>query len=926
MAISNPQSKGRQKIMKSKWLFVSAGIFCLLSQAARLHAQSTLINFDNLPPPAAGGTLINNGYSGLNWNNFYTVDATTTTYRPSGYVNGVVSPNSVAFNGYGNPASFSVTTGAFTLVSGYFTGAWNNGLTIEVTGLSHGQVVDSTSFVVNTSGPTLETFNWSGIDTVELVSSGGTLNPAFSGVGAGEHFALDNLTLNFGPAVPTVPGQVFWTGNVGGSWLTSISGNTNWAANSGGASTSPGPGPTTDVFLSSGAGGANLNMALGQDFTIHSLTINDSGAVTIGAGNTLTISGASGTMGLTVNSGAGLFTMNANLTLAGASNTITVNNAAGAVINGVVGGGIGLVKAGVGTLDLTAVNTYTGDTMVNQGALFVDGSIASTNTTVQSGALIGGHGVIGGNLANSGIVAPGNSPGTLTVSGNYTQSPAGTLFIEVGGLAPGQHDLLSVGGTAQLAGTLQLVRLNNFQFNKGDSVTFLTATQGVSGTFATVSNPFSTGTMIGAQVVYGPNSVALTAVQESFSDLVKMVADGSGGSHLTHNQSSLAFALDESINDRNLTKLFNRLDNESLIAVLNDLVRISPDSLTSSFQTAISETHVQGSNLQHRMTNLASGSTGFDSTQFSINGGASQAFAGPTGDVGTLEGPDGKSGKNMVLAPTPDNRWGAFITGAGEWTDVGDTSSARGYDLTNAGFTLGVDFRATDHLAIGVAAGYDYTSVDLANNGRVTVDGAKLALYGTYFAGGFYVDTAVQGGYNSYDSRRSALEGEARSSMNGGLINVLFGTGYDFKLGAFKIGPTANFGYTYLGLNSAQEHGSLAPLDFPRQHEESITSAFGAKATYDWKIGHIVVRPEVRTQWQHEYGITDYGFAARFDGSGGAGFNVQGPAIGRDSMLLGAGFAIAWSERVSTYVYYDAELFRTNYQSNAVSGGVRIEF
>jgi autotransporter-associated beta strand protein len=907
-------------MMKSKLLFVSAGL-CFLCQTARVNAQSTLITFDNITVPSGSNLPISNGYAGLNWSNFYALN--TKTYQPSGYVNGVVSPSNVGFNGYGNPATFSVTTGSFTLVSGYFTGSWNNGLTVDVTGLSHGQVVDSTSFVVNTSGPTLETFNWAGVDTVQFLSSGGVQDASFSG--SGTHFAVDNITLILGPAVPSqaVPAQVFWTGSVGGSWLTSMSGNTNWAANSGGASTSPGPGPTTDVVFSSGGAAANLNTSLGQDFTIHSLTINDSGAVTIAAGNTLTLSGASGVMGLTVNSGAGLFTMNANLTLAGASNTVTVNNAAGAVINGVVGGGIGLVKAGVGTLDLTAVNTYTGDTMVNQGALFVDGSIASANTTVQSGALIGGHGMIGGNLSNSGIVAPGNSPGTLTVSGNYTQSAAGTLFIEVGGLAPGQHDLLAVGGSAQLAGTLQLVRLNNFKFNMGDSVTFLTAAQGVSGTFSTVSNPFSTGTMIGAQVVYGPNSVSLTAVQESFSDLVNAVT---GGSHLMKNESNVGLALDNSINDRNLTKLFNRLDNESLIAVINDLVRISPDSLTSSFQTAISGTHVQGSNLQHRMANLASGATGFDSTQFTMNGGNSQAFAGPSGDIGLLEGPDGKSGKNMVLAPTPDNRWGAFITGAGEWTDVGDTSSARGYDLTNAGFTLGVDFKATDHLAIGVAAGYDYTSVDLASNGRVTVDGAKLALYGTYFAGGFYVDTAVQGGYNNYDSRRAGIDGEARSSMNGGLLNVLFGTGYDFNIGAFKIGPTANFGYTYLGLNSAQEHGSLAPLDFPRQHEESITSAFGAKASYDWKIGHVTVRPELRAQWQHEYGITDYAFAARFDGSGGAGFTVQGPAIGRDSMLLGAGFAIAWSERVSTYVYYDAELFRTNYQSNAVSGGVRIEF
>jgi hypothetical protein len=53
---------------------------------------------------------------------------------------------------------------------------------------------------------------------------------------------------------------------------------------------------------------------------------------------------------------------------------------------------------------------------------------------------------------------------------------------------------------------------------------------------------------------------------------------------------------------------------------------------------------------------------------------------------------------------------------------------------------------------------------------------------------------------------------------------------------------------------------------------------------------------------------------------------VNGPKLGRDSLLLGAGFAIQCSERCSTYFYYDGELARTNYESNAVTGGIRLSF
>jgi len=43
-------------------------------------------------------------------------------------------------------------------------------------------------------------------------------------------------------------------------------------------------------------------------------------------------------------------------------------------------------------------------------------------------------------------------------------------------------------------------------------------------------------------------------------------------------------------------------------------------------------------------------------------------------------------------------------------------------------------------------------------------------------------------------------------------------------------------------------------------------------------------------------------------------------------MLIGAGFAILWNDHISTYAYYDGELFRTNYLSNNVSAGFRLTF
>ncbi len=105
-----------------------------------------------------------------------------------------------------------------------------------------------------------------------------------------------------------------------------------------------------------------------------------------------------------------------------------------------------------------------------------------------------------------------------------------------------------------------------------------------------------------------------------------------------------------------------------------------------------------------------------------------------------------------------------------------------------------------------------------------------------------------------------------------------------------------------------------------------MRSAICGKASYDWKAGGVLIKPEIRTAWQHDYGDSSYGLDASFANGAGNNFLVNGPRIGRDSLLIGAGFAAQCSERFSTYFYYDGELGRTNYQVNTVTGGVRLTF
>lgn len=151
------------------------------------HAET--INFDDLTGTEAP---ILNGYAGLDWNNFVLLNTPnfTSVIGPNGFANGTVSGPNIAFNGTGDAAAISGPT--FTFNSAYFTGAWYNGLGITATGYLGGNLVGTSIFIVNASGPTLETFDWT-VDKVSFSSSGGTN----AGYGSnGTQFAMDNMTIN----------------------------------------------------------------------------------------------------------------------------------------------------------------------------------------------------------------------------------------------------------------------------------------------------------------------------------------------------------------------------------------------------------------------------------------------------------------------------------------------------------------------------------------------------------------------------------------------------------------------------------------------------------------------------------------------------------------------------------------------------------
>jgi fibronectin-binding autotransporter adhesin len=154
----------------------------------------------------------------------------------------------------------------------------------------------------------------------------------------------------------------------------------------------------------------------------------------------------------------------------------------------------GLSKLGDGTLTLAGANTYTGDTIVSAGMLkFANTSGSATGSgsvMINAGATLSGTGTISGPVTIGGTLAPGNSPGILTVNNKVTLQPSAIFNAEVFGLAAGTgYDALTTTGPVSLAGSLSL-SFGNFT-PTGNDVLFLvnnTGTSDTTGTFQYVDD------------------------------------------------------------------------------------------------------------------------------------------------------------------------------------------------------------------------------------------------------------------------------------------------------------------------------------------------------------------------------------------------------------------------------------------------------
>jgi hypothetical protein len=187
-----------------------------------------------------------------------------------------------------------------------------------------------------------------------------------------------------------------------------------------------------------------------------------------------------------------------------------------------IGAGTSALRNGGTTVfEGTSSTTLTGDlrldnpSRINAGATFSGGgtlvNVVNRTLTLADGADVD---VV---LQNDGTLVLGASAGQ-TLGLGFQQTEDGAWDVELGGTGLNDFDRMNLTGAALLDGTLELALINGYVPNFGDTLDILSATGGVTETFASVQQPATMPAWLEFDLVYSPTLVQLVVVPRLLGD------------------------------------------------------------------------------------------------------------------------------------------------------------------------------------------------------------------------------------------------------------------------------------------------------------------------------------------------------------------------------------------------------------------------
>lgn len=612
---------------------------------------------------------------------------------------------------------------------------------------------------------------------------------------------------------------------------------------------------------------------------------------------------------LNINNGGSLRAGSANV-----DGTLNINNG-GSLTSGSVdiNGSLSIAAGGAMTSNSFNVRGYgningqaTASTTTVGGHLVVNGALTSPSVGVSSGGTLSGNGTINGNLSNNGIVAPGNSIGTLVVSGNFTNQAGGSYYCEIN--ANGQSDKIIAGSVTINGGTL-VTSLPVGLYASGTCWTIVSATGGVSGNFDTVTNLNSSATLELETVANGV-VVELDVVRKPMSDLAANKTQAQVGAAL---DATVPYAEQQ---QDDITNLLMNMDWAYDQAQIDDALAALAPSIYDAFGGAgHNAARMFGLAMSDRMDNLR--------LRRGLGLGGPRASEGPL-----LAMADESQAAGMMASGGVSRDWSVWARAMGDWSDASGSGGMPGYETNTGGAVFGADGNVLPWLTTGLVVGYSTTDISW-DSGAHSGD-QKGMHYGAYASarwGGFYADgTVAYAAYNN-DAKRAiefdSVNATASSDFDSSIWSVGFGGGYDLHTANIVWGPVLSLAYADYRQDGFSESGAGGfSLDVRELDQSAWSGSAGIRAAGLWAFGSVNLMPKAGLYWLHSFDDDPRVITATFRNYGSASpMNITGLEPYSDALAANLGFSLLMAGRLSAFVDY-SYLHASDYSGHTVTAGL----
>ena len=620
--------------------------------------------------------------------------------------------------------------------------------------------------------------------------------------------------------------------------------------------------------------------------------------------------------------GAGIMSnLPITLMVAGGTFDTAGNNA---TLSGTIGGPGGFTKIGAGTLTLSGAGTYFGPTFVNAGTLqagIANAFSPNSNYTIASGAaldlngfdqtiggLTGTGSVINGGaaiptltIASGGIFAPGNGmPGSsMAIAGNLAFQSGAIYQVQVN---PSTASFATISGTATLVGaSVNAVFAGGSYISK--QYTILTATGGVSGTFASTVVDTNLPANFHTTLSYDANDAYLNLV------LNFTVPGGLNG-----NQKTVGNAL---------TNYFNTTGGIPLIygaLTAPGLTQASGESAAGSQQTTF---QAMGQFMGLLTDPL---STGRETGSSAPPAYADSAPTGAARDAYAM----------LAKAPsanTFEQRWNVWAASFGG-SQTTDGNTAQGSNSATSrlfGTAAGAEYAFSPQTLAGFALAGGGTSFSVAGSGTGRSDLFQAGAYLRHTNGPSYISAALAYGWQDVTTDRTVtLAGvdRLRAEFNANAWSGRLEGGYRFVapwVGGIGLTPYAAGQFTTFDLPAYAETvvsgGGAFALAYGAKSVTDTRSELGLRTDKSFAMADGVLTLRGRAAWTHDFN-PDGSVAATFQALPGASFVVNGARAAADSVLTTVSADMKWLNRWSAAASFEGE-FSSVTRSYAGKGTVR---